>query len=304
MLTSVSSSLENYDAVTATMAAARQDGSGMGVYAARFDADGVAQSNTGWLQGDASNDTIQWDGTQDARLSGHAGNDTLAGGTGNDFIDGGAGNDLLRIGSGHDNLDGGAGVDTAVFDMSTSGLTAYSKGLLTEFSVSTANGAFDLSNVDRAQFINGLFALDTQAPVRYEPGTGGDTWWAAALWELGFGSLPGMQDLSHWTAQMDQRGGDPALLGQAMIDAYAPGISNRSLITALYEVHTHTAPSEETVQSYLSLVAPDAPPPTGSTRPYFATQGEFLAYLAQQPFNTDAMVGFTGHVQPLDPGAF
>jgi hypothetical protein len=287
-----------------TWGSAQQDGSDMGVYAARFDANGVAQSNTGWLQGDASSDTIQWDGAQDARLSGYGGNDTLAGGPGNDFIDGGTGNDVLRIGAGHDNIDGGAGTDTALFDMSTAGITGYSRGLLTEYTVSTANGTFDLSNVDRAQFSNGLFALDTQAPINFNSGTGGNTWFAAALWNLGFGSLPGTADLSHWTARIDQTGGDHVALAQAMLDAYTPGgISNASLITYLFEVHAHRDPTDAELQMYMRQIAP-SPQPGGGSAPWYATQGAFLDAMAQMPFNMNEMVGFTGHVQPLDPAAF
>jgi Ca2+-binding RTX toxin-like protein len=287
---------------TITWASALEDGMGTGIYAKRFDASGVAQSDTGWLQGDASNDTLQWDGAAPARLSGFGGNDTLAGGTGDDFLDGGAGNDLLRVGIGHDNFNGGAGVDTAVFDMSTAGITGYSAGAYDAYSVSTANGTSDLFGMERAQFSNGLFAIDTQAPINYT-WPGGDTWWAASLWHLGFGALPGMEDLSRWTAQADQFGGNAGALAQAMVDTFAPGISNHDLITYLYELHAHTAPTDAQVQSYENLIAP-SPQPSGGSAPWFTTQGDFLAYVARMDFNEAALVGFTGTVQQLDPAFF
>jgi Ca2+-binding RTX toxin-like protein len=282
--------------------ATTQDGMGTGISAARFDANGVAQSNPGWLQGDAANDTLQWDGSEPARLSGYAGNDTLAGGPGNDFIDGGTGNDLLRVGAGHDNLNGGTGVDTAVFDLSTAGVIGYSRGTFSDFSVSTANGTFDLSNIERAQFGDGLFALDTQAPLGLGSSPGGDTWWAASLWHLGFGTLPGMADLSRWTAQADQLGGRPGALAQKMVDTFAPGISNADLVTYLSELHAGTAPTDAQVQSYVRTIAP-SPQPAG-TSPWFATQGDFLAFVAQWAFNEAGLVGFTGSVQQLDPAMF
>jgi hypothetical protein len=283
-------------------ASAQQDGMGTGIYATRFDANGVAQSNTGWLQGDAGNDSLQWDGSQSARLSGYGGNDTLAGGPGNDILDGGAGNDVLVVGAGHDNLDGGAGVDTARFDLSTAGLASYSRDGYAAFSVSTANGTFDLYNVERAQFSNGLFALDTQAPINYT-WAGGNTWWAASLWHLGFGAVPGMEDLSRWTAQADLHDGNPGALAQAMIDTFAPGISNRDLITYLYELHAHTPPTDAEMQHYLSEIAP-SPPPGGGSAPWFSNQGDFLAFVAQMDFNQAGLVGFTGSVQQLDPAMF
>jgi Ca2+-binding RTX toxin-like protein len=284
-----------------TWSSAMQDGMGAGIYATRFDADGVAQSGTGWLQGDAGNDTLQWDGSESARLAGFGGNDTLAGGPGNDFLDGGSGNDLLHVGAGHDNLDGGAGVDTALFDMSTAGVVGYARGAYDALTVSTANGTSDLFGVERAQFGNGLFALDTQAPIN-SIWTGGNTWWAASLWHLGFDTLPGMEDLSRWTAQADQLGSLGAL-AQKMIDTFAPGISNTDLVTYLYELHAHTAPTADQLQHYVSEIAP-SPPPSGGSAPWFATQGDFLVFIAQMGFNEAGLVGFTGSVQQLDPSFF
>ncbi|MBG9390581.1 calcium-binding protein [Caenimonas aquaedulcis] len=282
---------------------AMQDGIDGGVYAARFDANGVPQSNTGWLQGDASNDTIQWDGAQDARLMGYAGNDTLAGGTGNDVLDGGTGNDVLRIGSGHDNLNGGADVDTALFAGSTAGIASAARGLGNAFHVTTADGTFDLSNVERAQFSNGLYAVDTQAQYNFLPGTGGNAWWAASFWHLGFGALPNEQDLSRWTAKIDQLGSDHVALAQAMLDTYAPGISSEALITHIFQAQAHRDPTDAEMQQWARYVAP-SPPPSGGSQPWFDTQAGFVAYVAQLEFHTAAMVGFTGTVQPLDPSYF
>jgi hypothetical protein len=282
-----------------TWASTLQDGSGTGVYAKRFDANGVPQSNTGWLDGDAGNDFIQWDGAQPGRLSGWGGNDTLVGGPGNDIIDGGAGNDQLRVGNGNDSLNGGWGVDTALFDMTTAGITGYAPGSYAAATVSTADGTFALSQVERAQFANGLFALDTQAPINFS-WPGGNTWWAAALFHLGFGVLPGREDLSRWTAQADQLG-TPTALAQAMLDTYAPGISNRDLVVHLYQQVAHTAPSEAEVQFYLSQMPP-TPPSRGG--PWFPTQADFVVYVAQHPLSEAGLVGFAGSVQELDAAWF
>ncbi|MFL6632849.1 MAG: beta strand repeat-containing protein [Massilia sp.] len=82
-----------------------QDGSLDGVYLQRFDANGVPLVTT--IGGDANINSLQFDGAQNIRLLGEAGNDSLISGSGNDILDGGAGNDTLS---------GGAGNDTYVVD--------------------------------------------------------------------------------------------------------------------------------------------------------------------------------------------
>jgi hypothetical protein len=307
LVSSTTASLQSTPAVTAlpgggamfTWASSGQDGSGTGVYAKQFDSGGTAQTHASWLDGDAGNNLIQFPGPQSARLSGLDGNDTLFGGTGSDTIDGGAGNDVLHGGGGVDWLNGGTGVDTVALDTSTRGVISYSSngGV---FTASTAAGTVVLSEIERAQLTDGLYALDTQAQVGFNPG--GNTWEAAAMYHLGFGTLPGIEDLSRWTVQAD-RLGTPGALGQAMIDAYAPGISTRNLVIFLYEQLTHTVPTDAQVQSYVNRIGPDSPPPPGPGF-YFPTQGDFLAFAAAHPLNTDAMVGFTGSVQQLDAAWF
>jgi hypothetical protein len=305
LVSSTTASLQSTPAVTAlpsgaaifTWASSGQDGSGTGVYAKQFDSSGAAQTHASWLDGDAGNDLIQSPGSQAARISGLDGNDTLFGGTGNDTIDGGTGNDVLHGGGGLDWLNGGTGVDTVSLDTPTSGVLSYSSKAGV-FTASTAAGTVVLSEIERAQLTDALYALDTQAAAGFTPG--GHTWEAAAMYRLGFGSLPGIEDLSRWTAQAD-RLGTPGELGQAMIDAYAPGISTRNLVIYLYEQLTHTVPTDAQVQFYVNDIGPYSPPGPGL---YFPTQGDFLVYAAAHPLNTETMVGFTGSVQQLDPAWF
>ncbi len=66
------------------------------------------------LDGGADDDTLNYKGSGDAKLSGGPGNDVLRGGSGNDMLEGGDGNDTLRGGPGLDSLDGGGG-DDALF---------------------------------------------------------------------------------------------------------------------------------------------------------------------------------------------
>jgi hypothetical protein len=209
-------------------------------------------------------------------MQGSDGDDQLIGTPGNDRIDGLAGNDVL---------DGGDGIDTDVIETSVANVRSYAigNGVVT---VSTPLGTDTLYNIERVQFGDALFALDTNP--------GGHVWQAAALFHAGFGVLPGRTDLSHWTAQADASS-SMSDLAQRMIDHYAPGISTHDLVAYLYRQIVHTAASEQTVQSYVDQVG------AGKA---FATQGELVAFAASVSLNTDAVVTIVGTAQQLDPAAF
>jgi hypothetical protein len=221
-------------------------------------------------------------------VTGTAGADQLAGSAANDLISGLAGNDRLTASGGTDRLDGGAGIDTAVLGTPTAGVLAYSQADRA-FTVTTAAGTQTLQNIERAQLPDGLFALDTWAGDDLH--AAGDTWDAAAMWHLAFGTLPDAHNLARWTAVADQSG--PVGLAQAMIDAYASQVTNVNLVTFLYEQLTHVAPSADQVQPWIDRLE------HGSL-----TQAGLVAYAVSQPEMAAQMIGFTGTVQPLDPSFF
>ena len=72
-----------------------QDGSGSGVYAQRFAADGTRVGSALGLEGNAQGNVLDWAGTASVVLRGHEGNDTLVGGAGNDTLQGGEGSDIV-----------------------------------------------------------------------------------------------------------------------------------------------------------------------------------------------------------------
>jgi hypothetical protein len=231
------------------------------------------------IGGGATGDDIcqqKWTPATAGSFQGTSGDDHLVGTTGNDRLDGLGGND---------SLDGLVGIDTAVIDTSVANVQSYSiaNGVVT---LATNLGTDTLTNIERVQFGDALFALDTNR--------GDHVWEAAALFHAGFGVLPGMEDLSHWTAQADQSSsmGD---LAQKMIDSYAPGISSSDLVTYLYQQFTQQAPTADVVQSYVDQIGP------GKT---FATQGDLLAWAANLQVNTDGVASIVGTVQQLDPHAF
>lgn len=203
------------------------------------------------------------------------GDDHLTGTSGNDRLDGLRGNDVL---------DGGDGTDTAVVETSLSSLLSYSIGN-GEATLTTDLGTLTLQHIERVQFGDALFALDTHP--------GEHTWQAAALLHAGFGVLPGIRDLSHWVAQADASG-SMGELAQKMIDAYAPDVSSPDLVAYLYQQLTHQAPTADVVQSYVDQIG------VGKT---FATHGEALAFAASLSLNTDALAAIVGSVQQLDPAA-
>jgi hypothetical protein len=223
--------------------------------------------------------------------TGTAGADLLTGTAGNDVLQGDAGNDRLDGVSGNDMLDGGPGTDTAVVETSVANVQSYALagGAVT---LHTTLGWLTLDTIERVQFTDALFALDTQAPAGGDPG--GHAWQAAALWHAAFGVLPARADLSQWTAQADRSSG-MGELAQQMIDAYAPGASAHDVVAYLYQHLVQQPASEATVQGYLDEIGP------GRT---YATVGDLFAAAAALPLNADALVSFVGTVQPLDPAAF
>lgn len=218
-------------------------------------------------------------------VQGTGGPDVLFGSTGDDTINGGGGNDVINGRGGNDRIDGGDGTDTVVIETNLGGVLSWSwvNGVI---SVTTALGTQALVNVERVRLADGLFAFDTQA--------GGEAWQAAAIFHAGFGQLPGITDLSRWTAAADAA---PTMgaLAQQMIDHYAPGVSSHDLVAYVYAQLVHQVPSEQVVQGYVDQIGPGRA---------FATQGDLLAFAAALPLNTDPMAGFTGSVQRLDPGWF
>ena len=86
-----------------------QDGSGDGVYAQRYDANGNRVGIT--LTGSAAGETVNLDSGSVMVVDAAGGNDTVNGSPGDDAILGGDGNDALRGNAGNDLLDGGTGAD-------------------------------------------------------------------------------------------------------------------------------------------------------------------------------------------------
>lgn len=201
------------------------------------------------------------------------------------IIHGSAGDDLLHGTAGNDLLDGGTGTDTLIVALPLAAVTQYAlaEGVLT---LATANGRDTIVNVERVRLADGLFALDTQAPGA--AGASGHAWQAAALYHAAFGQLPGPADLGRWTAQAD-RAGDFGALARQMVEHYAPGASLAEIVTHLHATLVGGPPDAAILQAAAGR---------------FASGADALAWAAAQPLNAVQMAGFTGSVQPLEPGWF
>jgi len=137
-----------------TWQSANQDGSGSGIYCQRFDAEGHALQLS--LVGNSAANKLLWQDSENARVDGGAGNDTLVGGAGSDFLIGGSGNDSVNGGAGNDLLVGGGGKDTLIggngadrFDfnaLAETGIYSTSRDVIVDFV--RGSDKIDLSTLD------------------------------------------------------------------------------------------------------------------------------------------------------------
>ena len=228
----------------------------------------------------------------DRTLIGTDADERLTGGRGDDTFTALLGNDTILGRGGNDSADGGAGVDTLILDATTADVLAHAAALVYEpgsiSRLGSSLGTVDLSGIERVQLSDALFAFDTEAPSAGTPG--GHVWQAAALYRAGFGAMPDQAALSQWTAQADHDSASMGVLGQKMVDHYAPGISSTDLVTHLYYMLMQVAPTAEVAQSLANQVGPGE---------IFSTQGDIFAYAASLSLNTDLMVGFAGSIQAL-----
>ena len=196
------------------------------------------------------------------------------------------GDDRYISQGGSDYFDGGTGRDTYVFPNSFSHVTSYTMedGELTIHTSDdhNTNAVPIILETERLEFSDAYFALDTSP--------GGHVWQAAALLQAGFGHSPNQALLSRWTAEADDSS-SMAALGQKIIAAYAPGLSNASLVSQLYLNVTGHAATQTEVNTFVAQI--------GAGK-QFATQGDLYAYAAGQSMNTDHIAHIVGSIQPLD----
>jgi Ca2+-binding RTX toxin-like protein len=105
------------------------------------------------MRGGAGSDSLNGRGGDDLMYGG-VGDDVLNGSSGNDRLYGEDGNDVLIGGSGADWLTGGAGADCFTFSQGTSGATAATRDVITDFSQSDGD-LIDLARLDAMKSVSG-----------------------------------------------------------------------------------------------------------------------------------------------------
>ena len=146
-------------------------------------------------------------------------------------------------------------------------------------------GSDTLLSIERLQFADLGLASDTLP--------GGHTYQAWALFNAGFDSAPSRAELSQWTAQLDRLGGNPIELAQAMINHYAPGVSDDQLVAHLWSTIVGAPIPLDMLAAYSGLIA------DGSF-----TQASLLAFAANIDFNTVELIGVIGQTVGLDAAWF
>jgi hypothetical protein len=197
---------------------------------------------------------------------------------------GNAGNNVFRGNAANNIFDGREGIDTVVFSGALAD-HAISGGLAQLTVAGAAEGTDTLFAIERAQFTDTMLATDTVA--------GGNVWGAYAMFNAAFDRGPNMQELSQWTAQLDRLGGNLRDLAQAMINHYAPGVSDEELVTHLWSTIIGTPIPLDALSTYVGLVA------DGSF-----TQASLLEFVTTIDYNTVELVGIAGQILPLDPAYF
>ena len=147
-----------------------QDGSGNGIYAQRYDAEGRIAGSlvlTGSANGDHLNVATIMNPLINlpVNLMGMAGNDSLQGGFGNDTLNGGADNDLLYGGGGNDTLIGSDGSDVAVYsgDRSDYAVSLNPPGRIIVNDTNTSNGDEGIDTLSDSmvlRFADGDFTIN------------------------------------------------------------------------------------------------------------------------------------------------
>ena len=196
---------------------------------------------------------------------------------------GNGGNNVLRGTAANNVLDGKAGSDTAVFSGAAAAYTM--AGTTTSRTVSGgADGTDTLLSVERLQFTDVVLAQDTDPS--------GNTYLAYAMLNAAFNAAPDTATLSLWTAQLDRLGGLQPL-AQAMINYYAPGVSDEVLVQHLWGTIVETPIPLDALGTYVGLVA------NGTY-----SQAGLVELVTTLDLNTVEFTGIVGQTLQLDPAYF
>jgi hypothetical protein len=180
-------------------------------------------------------------------------------------------------------FDGKGGIDTVVFSGPRAAYT--SSGTLASRVISGGNDGSDtLLSIERLQFSDFVLANDT-AP-------GENTYLAYAMFNAGFDRAPNASELAMWTHQLDRLGSTNAL-AQAMINFYAPGVSDEVLVAHLWGTIVETPIPLDALAQYVGLVG------NGTY-----TQASLVEFVTTIDLNTVELVGIVNTGLLMDAAPF
>ena len=224
----------------------------------------------------------------------------IMGTKGSETLRGTADNDTIFPIAGNDNVFAGTGIDTVVY---TGLLASYritvspSKvvGVRGDTPVTTTDAGVTstaivptlaiLNEVERIRFDDKIYVLDT--------GVGSHAHQISTLYAAAGAPISDLQSVASWLRVADQLDSH-SKLATAIINAYAPGVSDNDFVTFLYGSLTGGARiSTQDLATFTSMIG------TGKT---FANQGEVFAAVASLPEVTSMakVVSLVGTFQTIN----
>ena len=180
-------------------------------------------------------------------------------------------------------IDGRGGIDTAALAGRDVDYTITGNSISRSVS-RPGEGSDTLLSIERLQFVNIVQAFDSSP--------GGNTWGAFALLNAAFDAHPSPALLGQWTSQLDQLGSLNEL-ARAMIQYYAPGVSNEVLVAHLWSTVVEIPLTPSDLASFVGLIE------NGTF-----TQASLTAFAATHAFNTDEFAQLVGQPMLMDPAWF
>ncbi|WP_342118357.1 DUF4214 domain-containing protein [Pseudoduganella sp. OTU4001] len=207
-------------------------------------------------------DVLEHDGDLDTLLSaiwggndtinGSAGIDFLPGFSGDDLLNGNGGDDLLFGDAGNDTLNGGAGIDSATYLGLHANYSVTGNGSSASVVAKTgSDGSDTLNSVERLVFLDGATAFDVARGSH-----AGDIY---RLYQAGLNREPDAGGIGFWIKMIDD-GVSMEAIAQSFIDsaefkaAYGSNLSNRALVTKIYENVLHRVPDQGGLDFYVSML--------------------------------------------------
>ena len=196
---------------------------------------------------------------------------------------GNAAANVLRGNEGNNRLDGQGGIDTAVFAGARAAYSPVGNAVPDTIS-GPADGTDTLLSIERLQFSDQVVAFDTSS--------GGNTHAAYAMFHAAFNTGPTASQLGQWTAELD-RLGSTRDLAQAMINFYAPSVTDDVLVSYLWLVTVGQPISPGDLASFVDLLA------NGTY-----SQASLLEMVATHSLNTSEFAGLVGQPMVMDVSSF